>query len=96
MCIRCVDIVKTRGSFPPGDEEAALESEEQLRLRLLARSGADTLAEVGLVTDIDSTFSWVFMAAFFWLQERGKRNKRTCNVRDMNLTQTQHISINRL
>ena len=45
------------GLFPPGDEDAALESEDELRLRLLALSGADTLVEVGLVTDIDSTFS---------------------------------------
>ena len=49
--------VKTWAWFPPGDEDAALESEDELRLRLLALSGADTLVEVGLVTDIDSTFS---------------------------------------
>lgn len=56
------------------DVEAALDSSSEelwpeLLLRLLlARSGADTLAEVDLVTEITSTFSWVLTAAFFWLQ----------------------------
>ena len=42
----------------PGVDESPLESSEELLLRLLlARSGTPTLAEVDLVTDVDSTFS---------------------------------------
>lgn len=64
--------------FVPGVDEAALEAEsssEELRPELLPRlllalSGTDTLAEVDFVTDVASTFSWVFTAALFWLEKR--------------------------
>lgn len=71
----------------PDVDEAPLEPESsseelwpELLLRLLlALSGTDTLAEVVLVTDTDSTFSWVLTAAFFWLggKKRGERNSST-------------------
>lgn len=72
----------------PDVDEAPLEPESsseelwpELLLRLLlALSGTDTLAEVVLVTDTDSTFSWVLTAAFFWLGGK-KRGKETLQLR---------------
>lgn len=74
-------LLEGKVEYVPGVDEAALEpdssSEElwpELLFRLLlVRSGTDTLAEVDLVTDVNSTFSWVFWAALFWLVKRRKQ-----------------------
>lgn len=70
------------GPLEPESSSEELWPELLLRL-LLALSGTDTLAEVVLVTDTDSTFSWVLTAAFFWLgKKKGERNSsnQTDNV----------------
>lgn len=66
------------GPLEPESSSEELWPELLLRL-LLALSGTDTLAEVVLVTDTDSTFSWVLTAAFFWLGK--KKGKETLQIR---------------
>lgn len=52
-------------------------SSDSLSSLSLSHSGTDTLAEVDLVTDADSTFSWVLTALLLWLERNNAHSHQT-------------------